>query len=313
MNIQALPYIIVLGFFYGSTLVVSRFSVGQYDPTTYIGLRMVIASFAHLFVYWLISGRRFPRDIELWKRASLMGVFGTAIPMTSVVASLQFQSSGVTSLLLTTVPALTVILAHFALPDESLSIRKSIGVTLALGGAIMLTVNGEDGLPDMVQTVPTGYILVGVAIIFSSVMTIYARKYLKGYDSFDVASIRIFTAGLVIMPFSLITVGFDMSAVTGQGYLALFYAAIIGTFMGLMLSFYTIKRFGATPATMTSYIIPIVAGIGGVIVLGEEFTTTMLIGMVVIISGIALLQEYGKQSETEETEEVVVKPQAQTG
>jgi len=312
LNIRALPYIILLGFFYGSTLIASRFSVGQYEPTTYIGLRMFIASIAHMLVYWLVSGRKFPTDIELWKRAGFMGAIGTAIPMTAIVSSLQFQSSGVTSLLLTTVPALTVVLAHFALPDESLSIRKSIGVTLALGGAVMLAISGENGLPDMSQAAPTGYILVGIAIVFSAVMTIYARRFLKGYDAFDVASIRMFSAGAVVLPFSFVTVGLDMSAVTGEGYFALFYAAVVGTFMGLLLSFYIIKRFGATPATMTSYVIPIVAGFGGVIVLDEEFTLTMVVGMVVIVSGIALLQEYGNQPETIDTEETVTKPSAQT-
>lgn len=295
MSIQALPFVILLGFLYGSTLIASRFSVGQYDPTTYIGLRMVIASMAHILVYTFMTGRKLPRNVELWKRAGILGVFGTAIPMTCIVASLQYQSTGVTSLLLTTVPAITVILAHFWLPDESINPRKLIGVSLALGGAIMLVLSGEDGLPSVADAVPTGYILAGVGIVFSAVMTIYARKYLKNYDSFDVASIRIFTAGMAIMPFSLITVGFDMSAVRAEGYVALFYAAMVGTFLGLMLSFYNIKRFGATPAVMTSYIIPIVAGIGGVLVLGEEFTTTMLVGMAVIITGIALLQEWEKK------------------
>lgn len=292
MSIKALPYIILLGFFFGSSLVASRFSVGQYDPTTYIGLRMVIASLISLVIYWLIAGRCLPRDLELWKRASLLGVFGTAVPMTCVVASLQYQSSGVSSLLLTTAPALTVILAHFLLPDELLNWRRFVGVGLALGGAVLLAASGENGLPDIDEAVPTGYILVGIAMVFSSLMIIYARKYLRGYDAYDVASIRIFSAGLVMVPFSLLTVGFDMSAVTKVGVLGLLYAAIVGTFMGLMLSFYNIKRFGATSAVMATYVVPIVAGIGGMLALGEEITATMIFGMVVIISGIALLQEY---------------------
>lgn len=295
MSIKALPHIILLGFFFGSSLVASRFSIGQYDPTTYIGLRMIIASLISLVIYWLIAGRRVPRDPELWKRASLLGVFGTAVPMTCVVSSLQYQSSGVSSLLLTTAPALTVILAHFILPDELLSWRKIVGVALALGGAALLAVSGENGLPDIDEAVPTGYTLVSIGMIFSSLMIIYARKYLQGYDAYDVASIRIFSAGIVMMPFSLLTVGFDMSAVNEVGFFGLFYTAIVGTFMGLMLSFYNIKRFGATPAVMATYVVPIVAGIGGVLVLGEEITTTMLVGMVIIVSGIALLQEYQKK------------------
>ena len=294
MNIAALPYVALLAFFFGSSLVVSRFSVGQFEPATYIGIRMIISSALALSVYALATGRRLPRDPELWKRASLLGVFGTAVPMTCVVTSLQYQSSGVTSLLLATVPALTVCLAHFVLPDELLNRRKAFGVTLALGGALLLAISGEDGLPDVTDAVPTGYLFVGIAMVFSALMIIYARKYLRGYDAYDVGSVRIFTTALAVMPFSLLTVGFDVSAVDGAGVLALFYSALVGTFLGLLLSFYNIKRFGATPAMMTTYIIPIVAGIGGVLVLGEEITTTMVVGMIVIVGGIALLQEYRK-------------------
>jgi hypothetical protein len=43
LTIQAIPYILLLGFLFGSTLIASRFSVGQYQPSTYIGLRMVLA------------------------------------------------------------------------------------------------------------------------------------------------------------------------------------------------------------------------------------------------------------------------------
>lgn len=275
-------------------MVVSRFSLGQFEPTTYIGIRMIISSGMALMVYAIVTGRRLPRDPELWKRASLLGVFGTAVPMVCVISALQYQSSGVTALLLATGPALTVCLAHFVLPDELLNRRKGFGVTLALGGALLLAISGEDGLPDATDAVPTGYLLVLVAMVFSAVMIIYARKYLRGYDAYEVGSIRIFTTALAVTPFSLLTVGFDLSAVDGTGVLALIYSAVVGTFLGLLLSFYNIKRFGATPAVMTTYIIPIVAGIGGVLLLGEEITGTMVVGMIVIVGGIALLQQFRK-------------------
>ena len=293
MNIKALPYVTLLGLFFGSSMVGSRFGVGQFEPITYIGVRMIISSLMALSVYRIASGRRFPRDRELWKRAGLLGIFGTAVPMTCVIYSLQYQSSGVASLLLATGPAITIILAHYTLPDETLSRRKVFGVGLALSGAMFLAISGEDGLPGVQATAPTGFILVMIAMFFSSVMIIYARKRLTTYDAYEVGSIRIFITALTVMPLSLLTAGFDLSAVTESGYLALLYSAIVGTFLGLLLSFYNIKRFGATPAAMSTYVIPIVAGIGGVLVLGEEITLTMLIGMAVIVSGIAMLQEYG--------------------
>jgi drug/metabolite transporter (DMT)-like permease len=57
----------------------------------------------------------------------------------------------------------------------------------------------------------------------------------------------------------------------------------------MMLAFYNIQRFGATSSAITAYIIPIVATVGGVLLLDETITTTMLLGMAVIIAGIGLL------------------------
>jgi drug/metabolite transporter (DMT)-like permease len=112
---------------------------------------------------------------------------------------------------------------------------------------------------------------------------------MRDMDTVDVASVRMITAALVVMPASLLLVGFDLSAVTGQGYLALLYAALVGTFSGMMLNFYNIKSFGATAAAMTAYIIPVVATFGGVLLLGETITSGMLAGMSLIIVGVTII------------------------
>ncbi|MCB8944910.1 MAG: DMT family transporter [Ardenticatenaceae bacterium] len=289
MTVQALPYIIILGFFWGSTLIASRFSVGQFHPTTYIGLRLSLASLAHLSVYALSRQRQWPRDRQVWRHAILLGVLGTAVPMTAIVSSLQYLSSGITSILLTTNPALTIIFAHFFLSDELLTRRKAIGVFLALSGAALLAVRGETGLSDVGQSAWMGYLLIAISMLCGSSMTIYARKHMQAMDAFDVASIRMFVASLVVMPLSILFFGFDLTPVTTTGYLALAYAAFIGTFLGMMLSFYNIKRFGATAAAMTSYVMPIVTGFGGWLLLDEQITAVMLIGVGLIIAGIALI------------------------
>jgi drug/metabolite transporter (DMT)-like permease len=298
LSAQALPYVILLGFLFGSTLIASRFSVGQFNPLTYIGLRLVIASLCHLTVYALSDSRHVSKNRLLWRRSAVLGVFGTAIPMTFIVSSLQFQSAGITAALLTTGPALTVLLAHFFLPDEKMTRRKALGVILALSGALLLTLLGETGLPDVDQANPIGYVLVFIAMISASSATIYARKYLREFDAFDVASARMGIAALVVMPLSLLLVGFDLSAVTVQGYLALGYASLIGTFSGMMLAFYIIKRFGATTFAMTSFVIPVVATLGGVLILGEQITVGMMTGMLLIIAGITIINQRARPIQT---------------
>ena len=299
MALQALPYVVLLGFLFGSTLVVSRFSVGQYEPLTYIGLRLVIAGLGHAAIYAVSAKRAWPKDRSLWRHGIALGILGTAVPMTAIVSSLEYQSSGLTAVLITTSPAITVLMAHFLLPDEPLTRQKGLGVVIALGGAVLLAVLGESGLPDVTRAEPIGYILVTTAMVFGSGAAIYARRYMKSFDPIDVNSVRMVSAALVVMPLSLVLVGFDVSSVDYRGVMALFYAAIVGTFSGMLLAFYNIQRFGATASAMAAYIIPIVAAIGGFLLLGETITLGMLAGMALILAGVALINRSPRLSSEE--------------
>lgn len=229
------------------------------------------------------------------KRAALIGIFGTAIPMSFIVTSLQYQSSGITSVLITVAPAITVLMAHFVLPDESLNWRKALGIMLALTGAVSLVLLGESGLADVSQVNPIGYGLVFGAMLFMGGTTVYARKYMREMDSFDVSSVRMVTAALIVMPISLLVAGFDFSSVDSRGYFALIYATLTATFAGGFIGFIVIKRFGATVSAMVAYVIPVVAGIGGVLLLGEQITTGMLGGVALIMLGLALINRRGPQ------------------
>ncbi len=262
-------------------------------------MRLTLAGLGYVTVYALVRRRHWPTDRRLWRYAAVLGVFGTAVPMTAIVLALQYQSGGLTALLITTSPAITVLLAHRFLDDEALTRRKALGVTLALGGAVVLALRGESGLPDVNQGNPVGYGLVLLAIVPSSIMAIYARKFMKDMDAFDVGSVRTLSAALAVMPLSILLVGVDLHRVDFQGYMALAYAALIGTFSGFLLAFHNIKRFGATAAATTSYVIPVVTGIGGVLVLGETVTLVMLVGMGVIIAGIAFINQTTEERASE--------------
>jgi len=303
--VQSLPYILLLGTIFGTTLIASRFGISQFDPIAYIALRFLLASLGYIFIYsFSINGRKWPKDRQVWKHASLLGIFGTVMPMTFLIYSLQLQSSGLTAILITTAPAITLLMAHFFLDDEKLTRAKVAGVMLALIGAVLLSVLGESGLPDVSRANPVGYILVITAMLFGSGMIIYARKYMSGLSSFDVGAVRNLSAGIAILPVFLFITGVDFSRVELSGYLALGWAAVAGTFVAMLLEFYIIKRFGATSAVMTAYVIPVVAGIGGVLLLDETFTRGMLLGMALIILGIAIINRGSTKREIPSIEPV---------
>ncbi|MFC2025697.1 DMT family transporter [Chloroflexota bacterium] len=290
MQYRAFPYVFVLGIMLGGTLIASRFSVSQFDPITYVGLRLTIASVCFFMIYgFRIRAHSHLRGHNLWIHGFMLGVFGTAIPMVAMVSALQYQSSGVAALLITVNPALTVVMAHFVLADERLNFKKSAGVLLALSGAMLMVLRGETGLPEIGRANPVGYGLILLALISWSGSTIYTRKYVRDKNSTDIMSVRMFIAAIVVMPISLVLVGLDFSQVNAQGFFALAYAALVGTFLGEWLNLYNIQQFGATTSAMTSYVLPIMASLGGVLLLGETITQGMLMGIILIFVGIYLI------------------------
>jgi drug/metabolite transporter (DMT)-like permease len=293
VNPQAIPFVLLLAGLFGTTLVASRFAVEQFHPVTFVGLRLSLAGVGYLLVYSLSLGaRKWPTSPAVWRHGALLGLFDTALPMSFIILSLQYQSSGLASILLAAGPAVTVLLAHFFLPDEPLTRRKGAGIGLAFGGTLLLILLGETGLAGMHEASPLGYLLVLTAVLSGSAMTIYARRFMRECDTVQVAAVRMLTAAVAVMPLSLLIVGIDLSRVTWQGYLVLGYAAVAGTFFAFLLVFYNIKRFGATVAAMTLYIIPIVTALGGVLLLRERVTPGMVGGMALIGTGIAVLNRH---------------------
>jgi drug/metabolite transporter (DMT)-like permease len=286
---KALIYVLLIGILQGTSLVISRFSLGQFEPAEFVSLRLMLASSAHLALYLVSRSRPFPRDRVLWLRSSVLGVFGTAIVLTTAVASLQYMSSGMASLLFTLSPVLVIVLAQVFLKDEKLTRTRVLGVTIALVGAGALLLRGETGLGEMVQADWRGYALAGLALTAGSGTSIFAHRYLRSFSAYDVASIRMFSACLALFPLVALTIGYDFSRVTWSGYLALLYGGLIGGFSAFLLDFYVLKRFGATASSMTTYVIPVVTTALGVIFMDEHVTPLLLFSMVLVLTGVWLL------------------------
>ena len=289
MRQRSLPYILLLGSLFGVSLVVSRFGLGQFDPRAFVSLRLMLASAAHLVVYLFSGSRRLPRDPTLWFKSSILGIFGTALVLVAVVSSLQYLSSGVSALLFTLLPVVIVLLAGIFLPDERLTWRKLLGAVVAFLGAGILLMRGETGLGGLAEADWRGYAWAAFGLVAGAGASIYAHRNLRSADGYDVASIRMFSACLFLIPIVLLTDGYDLSRVTWSGYLALIYGGLIGGFAAFLLSFYILKRFGATANSMTTYVSPVVSAVLGVLILGEHITPLILVSVVLILAGVWLL------------------------
>lgn len=291
MDPKASPFILALGLAWGLNLVISRFGISQFDPYVFIGLRLTIAAAIFATIYLFSSQRKWSRDPILWRNATIAGIFGIVIPFSGFIGALQFQSAGLTSLLVTTSPILTVTVAHFLLPDARLKRPTLIGVLVALSGALIIVSRGESGLPDITRANPIGYLMIFGALLSDTFTAIFIRKKMQGTNTFDVTSIRLLVAAIVILPLALWRNPPDFSAITNMGWGALVFTSVVSTAVAQQLAFYIIRTFGTTSIAMVGYVVPLVAIISGVLILGETITWGMVLGMVLIVSGVLIVNQ----------------------
>ncbi len=289
LDSKASPYVLVLGLAWGLNLVFSRFGIREFDPYVFIGLRLLIATAIFAGIYAVSPHRHWSRNPKLWRDATIVGVFGTALPFAGFVGALQFQSSGLTALLVTTAPAIMVTVAHFLLDDARLTRATVIGILTALSGALLIIALGESGLPDVSQANPIGYIMVYTALLSDAFVAVYIRKKMQGTDAFDVTSIRLMVAALVIAPAALWFHPPALAQITMKGWGALLFTATVSTVVAQLLAFYITRTFGTTTIAMVSYVVPLVAILFGVLLLGETVTLGMGVGMVLIVLGVLIV------------------------
>ena len=291
MKNNGLPWVLLLGTLFGSSLISSRFGLTEFPSLTFVGLRMAVSTLCFTLAFTFTRRYSWPTNRSVWRHGIVMGIVGTTIPMNAFIAALNYISGGVAAIVGAAGPAFTVLLAHFLLKDERMNWQKGLGVALALSGAIVLSLRGESGLTSGGELAYIGYLLVIGSNISSSFGIIYARTFLKDANTFQITSVRVLTAGLITLPIAWFVSGIDFSEVTRVGIISLFYSSIISSFLGFILSLYIVTRFGVATSIMTNYIVPVVAAIGGVIILNEQVTVGMLGGMTIIIAGVYLINQ----------------------
>jgi len=185
------------------------------------------------------------------------------------------------------VPLATAIVAHVFLSDEKINVNKIAGLLLAFGGAVFLILTNTTGVADLELNI-FGPLFALAAVVSISVGTVFARARLKDLKSVVATTGQAVTAFIFVSPFAFIATQADYSAISINSWLAVGYNGLVGSFVAFWLSFILIKKYGATSAMLPTYIIPLISGVFGALLLGEIISLPLIVGAVVILSGVFL-------------------------
>jgi len=271
---------------WGSTWLFIKLGLADLPPFTFAGIRFLIAS-GILIAIIAMRRLRFPRKGRDWLLLAVTGVIAFTFNYGLLFWGEQYISSGLAALLQSTTPAFGLVLAHFYLPGERITLAKVIGVLMGVAGvgvifSNQLTVAGPRALAGSAALV-----LSAVCVAYSNVLV---KAYCRDIDSSIIATGQIL---LGFAPLLVIGISFEGNPLkfhwTLMALAALFYLAIVGTVIAFLFYYWLVHHMDVTKTMLIALVTPVVAVTLGMIVLHEQMNWRTLAGGALIISGISLI------------------------
>lgn len=254
------------------------------NTVTVLAIRTIVASVA--LVVWMAVSRIWPSGMA-WRHGAIVGTLRIGLAPLLFMASLNYISAGVEGLVITLVPATTAVLASILI-HETVSRRQILGLVIGLAGTAVIAGAGDSGLGSE-GNVAYGFALSGLGVIVGSLSGVLQRKYAPLHDTVELAA-PMFASGLAVSLVAGLFIGFDdVSAYETSLWLLLLVLGLGSTLLPFGATLYASKHASATLVSITAYLAPLVAVIGGVLILGEELTPIIMLGAALAVIGVGLV------------------------
>ena len=222
------------------------------------------------------TGEKLPRQTVTW-----LAVSGAVIGINWM---LLFEAYNHTTVAVATLcyymqPTIVMLVSPL-LFREKLTKRKAICAAIAVSGMVLVsgvTEGGGAGTGNL-KGVMLG---LGAAVCYASV--IIMNKKITGVDAYRKTTIQMLCAGLVMVPYMLLTGGIDGAGFTITAVLLLLVVGVIHTGFAYVLYFGSMDGLKAQSIAMLSYIDPVTALLLSALVLREPLSAAGVAGAIMIL------------------------------
>lgn len=284
---------VAIGFLWGSGFVWSDIALDSVSWQFAAWSRGLIGA-ATLALIVLITrprgedGRVLPREWKTWWHFGVVGVLLAAVPNTLwTIGQLEVPAS-VASIYNATIPIATALVATWVFRIERLSARTWLGIAVGLAGVVLVI--GPWNSADAAGALPSQLACFGAVVSVGFAFT-YQRKYLSESTIHPTTAALLITIGgasvsIVMTPWW--SVGGEHA--TPEAWASL---VVLGAFIGGFAYIWNttvVREWGATGASMVTYLTPLVGVSMGVLLRGDALGWNAPVGGLVVIAGIALSQ-----------------------
>jgi drug/metabolite transporter (DMT)-like permease len=275
--------LLVANVLWALSYAITKRAYDAWEPLAFSSTRFAFAGllFASL-ILWREGSLRVSRaDIPLVVAAASVGILLNQLTFTYAVDN---TTAGNVALILGSAPAFAALFAMLA-GHEHVGGRHWLALGVSVAG-VALVVEGGAGVKG------AGYLgnllAVGAAITWAG-YSVLLRPLFVRYSASRISALMIVVGAGMLFPFAAPQiVSQDWSAIGPYDASAWLYTALGPLLLTNLLYFRSLRRIGASRATLYMYLQPFLAVIFAAILIGEDVTLVQVVGGIVIIVGVSL-------------------------
>jgi len=279
---------------WGSAFTLVSIGVLYISPLWLVTYRLIIGAIL-IIIYVLFKGLRLPniKDVR-WVWYFAMGLIGMVIPFFLLSTGQVVIDSGLTAIMVGTMPLMTIVLAHF-FANEKLSLTKIIGFIFGFIGIVILFLPSD--LSIQLTENWFSQLIIVIAAFCYAVTTIIAKRAPDTPATIG-ACMMLICAAIACLFVALLTTGFPKSIPPLPGIFTAFGLGIGSTAFASILLLYIIDQTGPSTVAKINYFVPLASVIFGVIILNEILNIKIFIAFIIILIGMLISQINEKKSKT---------------
>ncbi|MFB6069093.1 MAG: DMT family transporter [Halobacterium sp.] len=289
-NYRDAALFLALAAVWGSAFVAIKAGLrAGFEPVLFAAVRYDVAGVIVLAYAARVTDQWRPRSREDW---TVVGI--AAVLMIAAYHAFLFVgetspgvSSAAAAVLVSLSPVLTTGFARALLPSERLSVVGLAGLGLGLLGVVVLS---DPNLSNLLGQSTVGELLVFLAAASFALGSVLTQRV---DDSLPIETLEgwAMVVGAVLMHVASLAAGETQSIPSsGRALWALAYLSLAASAAGFLVYFELLDRLGPIEINLVSYVAPVFAAAGGVVVTNEPVTPNVVLGFVTIFAGFCLLK-----------------------
>ncbi|HGY2264872.1 DMT family transporter [Morganella morganii] len=303
MNSKTAVAFAFLGIIWGTNFIFMRQASEWISPVQIVFLRVLCGFVPIAVMAWMQKAVR-REHLKYTGHFLVMALLATVIYYWAFASGTSLLLSGVSGVLSGAIPLFSFIVAAIFLRQEKITVMRLCGLMLGFAGVILIAkpwqVSGES-----ISLAGVGYMILGSLSV--GISFVYAKKFLADKQIAPLA-LTTYQIGLALLILACITPFTGITAIAQDSTASLgliIGLGLLGTGVAYLTYYYLILNLGAVVASSVTYIPPVVALLVGFLAANEQLGVTEILSMVLIMSGVFLLQRPSRRPEAEKDAEAV--------